>query len=124
MKITGDCYEAAGRLLMDIRIGGFQKNISHEDVVLVHAEVTGQGPIEGIRHGHAFVLNRKTNMVLDKSMGRDIEWPKDFYFALGKIGENKHEYTYAEMRTKVNEFKHWGPWDLSTEHEGRPPKAP
>jgi hypothetical protein len=105
----GDCYEAAGRYMMD--------NCMVQPACgmkLVHAEVTGQGPIKGLKYGHAFVLDDR-GTVIDRSNGRNVVMPKEVYYLLGQIGSNAHEYTWDEARQKMLEFEHWGPWDLSTE---------
>ncbi len=80
---------------------------------LVHGEVTGQGPIEGVKYGHAWVEDGGT--VIDVSNGRDIRMSKAAYYALGGIGDNVHKYNLAQFRRKVSKFGHWGPWDLKTE---------
>ena len=56
----GDCYQAAGRYMMDHCLAG-----DDCDLILVHGEVAGQGPIEGLTFGHAWVLDR--GMVIDKA---------------------------------------------------------
>ena len=105
----GDCYEAAGRYMMEqcMSAGDGCK------LVLVHAEVTGQGPIKGVRYGHAFVLDG--NAVIDKSNGREFQMLKRLYYEIGKIGDNVHEYSFEEFRNKILQHGHWGPWDLNTE---------
>jgi hypothetical protein len=105
---NGDCYEAAAKYLMDETLYG-HKNLH---LKLVHGEVTGQGPIEGVKYGHAWVLDGDT--VIDKSNGRDVRMPKAFYYALGQI-ERTIEYTYEEARDKLLEHQTYGPWDLKTE---------
>jgi hypothetical protein len=105
---TGDCYEAAGKYMMDHALfpGG------EDHLILVHGEVTGQGDIMGLKYGHAWVEDGE--MVIDVSNGRDIRMPKPLYYALGGIGDNLHKYTVEEFRRKVSKHKHWGPWDLVT----------
>ena len=44
----GDCYEAAGKYMM----GSCLRNPDC-GLILVHGEVSGQGPLEGITYGHA-----------------------------------------------------------------------
>jgi hypothetical protein len=100
----GDCYQAAGEYMMMHYLSG-NKN---SKLVLVHAEVTGQGPISGIRHGHAYILNG--NMVIDKSNKRDIEMPKEIYYAIGNIGKNINHYSFEEFRDNVLKHGTWGPW--------------
>jgi hypothetical protein len=106
---TGDCYQAAGRYMMDLCV--FNPDC---DLILVHGEVTGQGPIEGVCHGHAWL--EIGDEVLDVSRGREIRLPKALYYALGRIDDrdNIHRYTWQEARRKINEYEHWGPWDLET----------
>jgi hypothetical protein len=83
-------------------------------LVLVHGEVAGQGPLEGITYGHAWVLDGGT--VIDRSNGRNLRIPKVVYYALGGIDHigNLHEYTWDEARALILKFEHWGPWDLKT----------
>jgi hypothetical protein len=106
---VGDCYDANGSFFMNNSIfpGGNSK------MRLVHGEVTGQGKMEGVKFGHCWVEDGNT--VIDVSNGRDLRMPKAAYYALGRIGDNMHEYTHAEFIRKLNRFKHWGPWDLKTE---------
>jgi hypothetical protein len=106
---TGDCFEAAGRYMMEHAI--FPGGKPH--LVLVHGEVTGQGPIEGLKYGHAWIEDGGT--VIDVSMGRNIRMPKREYYSIGRIGKNVHRYTAEQFRKKVLKHEHWGPWDLKTE---------
>ena len=106
----GDCFEAAGRYFMDNAVFPYQR----EGIVLVHGEVTGQGPIEGLKYGHAWIEEGDT--VIDMSRGRNVKMPKILYYALGNIEEEKtFRYTPQEFRKKIIETEHWGPWDLKTE---------
>ena len=117
--MSGDCYEAAGR---------WMTTEFDTDCYLIHAEVIGQGPLEGVPYGHAFILCGDT--VLDYSNGRKIEMPKFIYYALGKIeatvyfDPNKgmverdpkiYQYTREEMTNWIMETGHWGPWELETD---------
>ena len=119
MDDRGDCFEAAGKLMMDLSMAGEDMS----DVRLVHGEVIGEGPVEGIKFGHAWVekLNElpegfgKMEWVLDYSNGGKTEMPKALYYCLGKIAANTHHYTYPEMSSKCTEVENWGPWDLETE---------
>jgi len=112
MSGGGDCFEAAGKFMMDEGIVGRKKSLR-----LVHAEVTGQGAIQGVRFGHAWVEDGDT--VIDKSNGRDVRMPKSIYYALGHVYDdrgdsNMHVYTPQEFRKMVMRYSHWGPWDLET----------
>jgi hypothetical protein len=111
MSANGDCYEAAGKFMMD----ECQLGDSCEGLTLVHGEVMGQGPVAGIPFGHAWVLDGSTD--IDKSNGRDIAMPMRVYYAIGQIDriDNVIEYPWEEARTKILDYGHWGPWDLETE---------
>jgi hypothetical protein len=100
----GDCYIISGKYVMDHAFMG-----DANDLFLVHGIVTGQGKIQGIEYDHAWV--EKGDNVLDMSCGRNIEMPKQVYYALGNI-KRIIKYTPDEMRKKINQYKHWGPWDL------------
>lgn len=109
---TGDCYEANGRFFMNQTtpfLGGSSKNMR-----LVHGEVTGQGPLEGVNYGHAWVEDGNT--VIDVSNGKELRVPKALYYAIGGIerNDNLHTYSPEEFRRKVSRHEHWGPWDLRT----------
>ncbi|HIL97573.1 MAG TPA: hypothetical protein EYG51_16920 [Pseudomonadales bacterium] len=108
----GDCYEAAGKYIMDKCQFGSSEDCN---LTLVHGEVMGQGPLEGITFGHAWVLSG--GLAIDKSNGRNIELPKQFYYALGGIDNigNVHEYDWDAARDNILTYQHWGPWDLETE---------
>ena len=108
----GDCFEAAGRYITS----PFARDEASDDLVLVHAEVMGQGPLEGVTFGHAWVLNTRNNTVIDKSNGRDIIMPRAVYYAIGGVDRigNVWEYTRVEAVEKILEWEHWGPWDLIT----------
>ena len=109
--MRGDCYEANGKWFMDNALTppGQRSNLR-----LVHAEVTGQGPLEGINYGHAWVEDGNT--VIDVSNGRNLRMPKHLYYALGNVFENDniHAYTPEMFRKRVVKHEHWGPWDLKT----------
>jgi len=105
----GDCYQVAAKLVIDSEVG--------TELVLVHAEVTGQGPLEGIKYGHAWVENIHGD-VIDKSNGRDITINKQVYYSIGNISSKKgkmFKYTRREALDKMLDSEHFGPWDLKTE---------
>ncbi|NBR00792.1 MAG: hypothetical protein EBT79_10905 [Actinobacteria bacterium] len=82
---------------------------------LVHAEVMGQGPLEGTTFGHAFVVKDRA-VVVDRSNGRNLEMPAFLYYAIGQISDigNEHQYTWAEALEKALKYETYGPWDLKT----------
>jgi hypothetical protein len=49
----GDCYEAAFKFIMDECIANPE---NEKRYILIHAEVMGQGDLEGTTFGHAFVM--------------------------------------------------------------------
>ena len=102
---TGDCYEAAGRYIIDNYDPGLR---------LVHGEVAGQGPLEGMTVGHAWVLDG--DMVIDRANGRDLRIPKVVYYAMGAIDQidNVHVYTQKQAIQQMVQHEHFGPWDLKT----------
>jgi len=110
MNATGDCYEAAGKyMMMKCQLGGDCTNLR-----LVHGEVQGQGHLDGVTYGHAWVLDGGT--VIDVSNGRNLQLPQEIYYAIGQIDNigNIHEYTWEEARRLIVDFEHWGPWELET----------
>lgn len=112
VRAIGNCFEAA--MLEFQRIKMLGGNV--DDWRLVHAEVIGQGPIEGIAHAHAFLANVLTEEVVDRSNGRDLRMPYDFYEYLGRLHEtqNCYVYRYETAVERMLEAGHYGPWDLET----------
>ena len=89
MAALGDCYEAGGKFMMDNCM------IGKCNYILVHGEVTGQGPLEGVKYGHCWIEDG--DMVIDKSNGRDLRLPKQVYYALGGIDDGQSDgNTYYE----------------------------
>jgi len=104
----GDCYDANGELFVDMAFG----KGAGSGLRLVHGEVTGQGPLDGVKYGHCWIEDGNT--VIDVSNGRNLRMPKKLYYALGRIGDNVIRYTVEQFRKRVLKYKHWGPWDLKT----------
>lgn len=138
---TGDCYEVACRNFLFPKEAPPELKEALEDptIRLVHAEITGQGPVAGLKFGHAWLEtnhSRKVpgnaligdyevddSMVYDFSNGRKTIMPKSVYYAIGGIadfpdptGKTLFRYTREEARKKVLESGHWGHWDLSTKY--------
>lgn len=107
--MVGDCYEAAGNYIIENSILGGKRGL-----ILVHGEVAGQGPLEGIQFGHAWVLDG--NRVIDNSNGRKLRMSKAEYYAIGKIYliNNYIEYTAEQARKKMVQYETYGPWELRT----------
>jgi len=110
----GDCYEAAANYLVENGLGMWGGSQKKGNLILVHAEVMGQGPLDGVAFGHAWVEDGNT--VIDRSNGGDVRMSKQRYYAAGKIGEinNIHKYTVEEARRKLLDTGVYGPWDLRT----------
>ena len=71
----GNCYQTAANLLIE---NIYTKKITFVGKpYLVHAEVTGQGDIDGIRYGHGFVEDDV--FVYDYSNGKNLVIPKSIY---------------------------------------------
>jgi hypothetical protein len=123
---NGDCYEAAGKLMMDFHSPGqdseaqMKKYGRDPKMTLVHAEVMGQGELAGITFGHAFVIvdtwHGDARTAYDHSNGRNLELPAAFYFMMGKINEidNYYEYEWPEAQEFIMNTGQWGPWELET----------
>ena len=117
IKDKGNCYQAAA----DFAIGKFFA--PHIDFIgepyIVHAEVKGQGKLEGIRYGHAWVEDDEN--VYDHSNGREIKLPKQIYYLLGDIKTDDpkkyRKYTFSEARKKMLDTGIYGSWDIETEYE-------
>ena len=108
----GNCFDVAAKLVID---NDYSKEFN--DPLLVHGEVAGQGPLEGIRFGHAWVEDG--NVVIDKSNGKDLKIPKLLYYALGNIEDKKgkiYRYNLEETRKMLLKHAHYGPWDLKTKY--------
>jgi hypothetical protein len=115
-KTLGDCYEAAGKLILYGHESKFAINLSDstKNAKLVHGMVNGQGPLNGVRYGHAWVETESPDMVFDYSNGRKLEIPKSVYYHLGKIKEKDNlYYTQEEARHWVLDVGTWGPWEMS-----------
>jgi rubrerythrin len=114
----GNCYEMAGKMAMGIMFA--DKDMSYPDFkgtpYVVHAEVSGQGAISGLRYGHAWVEDDM--FIYDFSNGRKIVFPKELYYALGNVitkPPKYYKYTFNEARKKMSETGHYGSWELKTE---------
>lgn len=107
----GNCYESALGVMYRLCTDGCP-----EQYRLVHAEIIGQGPIEGVAHGHAFVVDLVNDIVYDESNGRHLRMDSGVYEALARISVhgNVCVYTWDEAVENAFESGHYGPWDLVT----------
>jgi predicted ABC-type ATPase len=110
----GDCFVKAGSFCLLHNSYDFIG-----EPYLVHAEVRGQGKIEGLRYGHAWVEDDKN--VYDFSNGREIIMPKQVYYYYGDIKTDDpkkyQRYTFQEARDKMSKTKNYGSWDIETDYE-------
>lgn len=111
----GDCYIVAGRFAMN-NVDSIGGNSFEGTPYLVHAQVHGQGALQGIPYGHAFIEDDE--WIYDFSNGRELIIPKDIYYLIGKIQTTKprhYKYTFEEAKRKMVETGTYGSWDLETE---------
>ena len=95
----GSCYVDA--------LHTFMEDPAHR--TLVHGIVTGQGPIEGIQYGHAWVEDGDT--VIDATLPSSMQClPKSLYYAIGQIDQTV-EYDWHAVQEMLDEYGTYGPWD-------------
>ena len=116
----GDCYYVAGKVAMNDRLPKQAREIIMPEFqgtpYVVHAEVSGQGAISGLRYGHAWIEDNV--FVYDYSNGREIIMPKELYYHFGdvkKITPKYYKYTFKQAIEKMVDTGHYGSWDLKTE---------
>jgi len=115
----GDCFEAAVKLLWDEATAKGARMVPDFKIVkslLVHAEVTGQGQIAGLKYGHAWV--ERNGYVYDFSNGKTDVMAKAVYYAAGQIVDKPgklYRYTGLEAKKFMLRTSHYGPWELETE---------
>jgi len=88
----GDCYRCAAKYVLD----------NPETYTLAHAVVTGQGPIEGLRYGHAFVLFDRDGVEYVKDLSADVEMPSALYFAIGRIEPEKVSLNIGGLGIRIS----------------------
>jgi hypothetical protein len=115
---VGDCYETAARFLWDR---------ADSELVLCHGWPTGQGPIGGICHGHAWIEETvelggfKIVVVHDVSNGKSIEaMPAGWYYRLGQINpDDVQRYSREAANREMDRTGHFGPWVEQPEEVNR-----
>ena len=107
----GDCYTAALEVLIRPPKG-------FTDLSVIHATVTGRGPLNGVRFGHAWVEGTsdisgvKLRFAIDRSnQNRDdpVIIPAGAYRNLAQA-DDIHEYTAYEAARLAIETEQSGPW--------------
>lgn len=107
-EATGNCFEAAARVIVDRCL--LPPKGRREKLVLVHGFVMGEGPLEGIRHWHAWLETPDGRTVLDVTNGRNWVAHAKAYYAQGQI-EKTFRYQPEEVRQLLLRHEHWGPWE-------------
>ena len=80
-----------------------------EAIKLVHGRPTLARPPFG-KYAHAWC--EVGELVVDRANGRNNTMPKAMYYERGSIDPAEcFYYTYSEAREKLDEYKHWGPWE-------------
>jgi len=127
---NGDCFESAVRVMNEV--------LSSEDkktAKICHGVPMGQGKIEGIRFDHAWVeVTRKTDfgdadpsnpqvkfmmerfstqvIVYDYSNGRELQMPRELYYAIGQIdSDDVKRFSAQEAYNQMSEKGFYGPWE-------------
>ena len=109
----GDCYQANGRLALEIARGLGPLGKFKDKVVLVHGVALNSRDYEPM--GHAWVEVGGT--VYDYSNGQKIKKSKLFYYNMGAIdglmkkGYKQFRYTGDDVALNVLKKQHWGPWE-------------
>lgn len=108
-KEYGNCYEAAGKLFMDLSYGSVTPfSPTFGEVRLVHGRPTlTVSPYR--KYGHAW-LEVGDSLCFDAE--RETLIPKGLFYSAGTIDPDEcFYYDYGAFSEKIREFKHWGPWE-------------
>jgi hypothetical protein len=106
---TGHCFYNCGMEITDNII--FGKDEDYQDWILCHGVATGQGEIEGVRYGHAWLECKGLAFDMTESRDNPVVVAADRYREIGRITHIK-EYTTAQVRRMIHEHGTWGPWEL------------
>jgi len=107
---SGNCFESAASELLRLSDMNGQSRYR-----LVHGEIVGQGPIEGLKHSHAWLVDTKTDTCIDNANGRSLVLPRRVYEAIARYDGNGREYSYRDACQKLIFSGHYGPWELVTQ---------
>jgi len=102
----GDCYHKAISTLFELYCLKGKDGV--RNVKLVHGYPIGQGPIKGIKHGHAW-LEIDDEYLIDPEYG--FAGRKEVFYRVGQIDKNEcRYYTFKQTRKMLLENKHYGIW--------------
>lgn len=126
----GDCFQSAVKVMFEVLTPEQRKNAK-----ICHGVPMGQGRIEGIRFDHAWVeVTTKTDfgdadpndpqvkllmerfptqtVVYDYSNGRELQIPKELYYAIGQIDEESvKRFSAKQAQVEMTERGFYGPWE-------------
>ena len=100
----GECYTNAFHFIVNAHQSG------DTGWTVVHGVCTGQGPIAGVRFGHAWVektFEDGTTLAFD--CGTQGLYPKEVYHQAGRITDVV-EYSFGEFLCRVSKEGHAGPF--------------
>lgn len=112
----GDCFVISATLFAfcDGEPVAVEAFAGLEDLVLAHGVVTGQGPIAGLRYGHAWLegVEDGVPMAIDFANDRKIVVLRAIYYQAGNIDSREVcRYTKPQARQMLVEHQHYGPWE-------------
>lgn len=117
-KGKGNCFQVAASLLLN-------NDWQREPITfigtpyVVHAEVSGQGKLEGIRFAHGWVEDDV--FVYDNSNGNNIITFKQRYYEVGKVKTKNpkkyRRYNLEQLSEKLLSANNYGHWDLDCKYE-------
>ena len=108
--VQGECYH---------NVYKFMDSNPYDGWTVVHGIAVGQGPIKGVKHGHAWVEKETSDgtWVYDPSFDVLVMLP--FYYQEGNI-TNTVKYKIKEFFRNIVDSEHSGPWDstigLTSQH--------
>lgn len=126
----GDCFQSAVKVMFEVLTPEQRNNAK-----ICHGVPMGQGRIEGIRFDHAWVeVTTKTDfgdadpndpqvkllmerfptqtVVYDYSNGRELQIPKELYYAIGQIDEESvKRFSAKQAQVEMTERGFYGPWE-------------
>jgi len=105
----GDCYRAAGRLLMNSHFNRRPPFLPEGEIILVHGRPTLT--IEPFaKYDHAWL--EVGEFCIDAE--RELIFPKILFYLVGKVDPKECSYyNYEQFRVFIAVSEHWGPWEDS-----------